>query len=242
MGFWILDFAARSAEVSSASVSVKTGFWIADGDQLTIHYPLSSILITEDHIDRLHILPSGRTHDRVTLWSLPLIAGGTLYATHRADLAFWVSGGFLVSGLIFGPDLDLYSFHYKRWGMLRWLWRPYQQAIKHRSIWSHGPIVGTLGRILYLSLWLSLAGYLYLAIVRTCGGQPFTDKQLLTIFQQSLDRDRATYIALFCGLELGAMSHYLSDWLVSGFKHIKKWRYGTKSTSPARVKRGKKRG
>jgi uncharacterized metal-binding protein len=163
-------------------------------------------------------LPSGRTHDRVTLWSLPLIAGGTLYATARADLAFWVSGGFLFSGLIFGPDLDLYSFHYKRWGKLRWLWRPYQQAIKHRSIWSHGPIVGTIGRILYLSLWLGLVGLFYLAINQLAGGQTYTGSQLLDFARHSIESNFPVYLALFCGLELGAMSHYVSDWLVSTFK------------------------
>jgi uncharacterized metal-binding protein len=174
---------------------------------------------------------------------LPLIAGGTLYTTARADLAFWVSGGFLFSGLIFGPDLDLYSFHYKRWGKLRWLWQPYQQAIKHRSIWSHGPIVGTLGRIFYLGLWLGLAGCLYLGIVQAIWGQAYTGKQLLGILQHSIERDRSIYIALFCGLELGAMSHYLSDWTVSAVKRsplFKKWQHGTKSTPPPKVKQVRK--
>jgi uncharacterized metal-binding protein len=165
-------------------------------------------------------LPSGRTHDRVTLWSLPLIAGGTLYTTARADLAFWVSGGFLFSGLIFGPDLDLYSFHYKRWGLLRWMWRPYQKAIKHRSIWSHGPLIGTIGRILYLSLWLSLFGLIYLEIARLAGFKTYNEEQLLTIFQQSIASNYPVYLALFCGLELGAMSHYSSDWLVSTFNRL----------------------
>jgi uncharacterized metal-binding protein len=165
-------------------------------------------------------LPSGRTHDRVTLWSLPLIAGGTLYATARADLAFWVSGGFLFSGLIFGPDLDLYSFHYKRWGMLRWIWRPYQKAIKHRSIWSHGPIIGTIGRILYLSLWLGLFGLIYLEIAHLSGYKTYNEQQLLTIFQQSIASNYPIYLALFFGLELGAMSHYSSDWLVSTFNRF----------------------
>ncbi|WP_310427242.1 metal-binding protein [Chamaesiphon sp. VAR_48_metabat_135_sub] len=163
-------------------------------------------------------MPSGRTHDRVTLWSLPLIAGGTLFTTARADLAFWVSGGFLFSGLIFGPDLDLYSFHYQRWGKLRWLWRPYQKAIKHRSIWSHGPIIGTVGRILYLSLWLGLVGLFYLAINQLAGGQTYTGKQLLGMLKHSIESNFPVYLALFCGLELGAMSHYLSDWLVSTYK------------------------
>jgi uncharacterized metal-binding protein len=154
----------------------------------------------------------------VTLWSLPLIAGGTLYATARADLAFWVSGGFLVSGLIFGPDLDLYSFHYKRWGIFRWLWRPYQQAIKHRSIWSHGPIVGTVGRIFYLGLWVGLAGLFYLGISQLAGAKTYTGQQLIEIVRHSIEANSPVYLALFCGLELGAMSHYSSDWLVSIFK------------------------
>ena len=167
-------------------------------------------------------MPSGRTHDRVTLWSLPIIAGSTLLVTSRADLAFWVSGGFLVSGLIFGPDLDLYSIHYKRWGKLRWLWKPYQQALKHRSIWSHGPIIGTIGRIIYLSLWVSLMGLFWLGISQFIGINTYTGQQLLNIFQQSIAKNYSIYIALFCGLELGAMSHYLSDWLVSAHKRFVK--------------------
>jgi uncharacterized metal-binding protein len=166
------------------------------------------------------------------------VAGATLYLTKRADLAFWVSGGFLVSGLIFGPDLDLYSFHYKRWGIFRYLWRPYQKTIKHRSIWSHGPIVGTIGRILYLGLWLGLFGLLWLGIAQLIWGKAYTGQQLLAICKHSFDRDRAIYIALFCGLELGAMSHYLSDWAVSTFKRstlTKKWQGGTKSTPPLKV-------
>jgi uncharacterized metal-binding protein len=158
----------------------------------------------------------------VTLWSLPLIAGGTLYATARADLAFWVSGGFLFSGLIFGPDLDLYSFHYQRWGILRWLWRPYQKAIKHRSMWSHGPIIGTIGRILYLSLWVGLCGLVYLEICHLAGAKTYTQQQLVAILQQSIAAHAPVYLALFCGLELGAMSHYMSDWLVSTFKRFAK--------------------
>ena len=167
-------------------------------------------------------MPSGRTHDRVTLWSLPIIAGSTLLVTSRADLAFWVSGGFLVSGLIFGPDLDLYSIHYKRWGKLRWLWKPYQQALKHRSIWSHGPIIGTIGRIIYLSLWVSLIGLFYLGISQFIGIKTYTGQQLLSISQQSIAKNSSSYIALFCGLELGAMSHYLSDLLVSAYKRFAK--------------------
>ncbi len=160
--------------------------------------------------------------------------------TSRADLAFWVSGGFLVSGLIFGPDLDLYSFHYKRWGMLRWLWRPYQQAIKHRSIWSHGPIIGTVGRIFYVGLWVGLVGLFYLGISQLLGAKTYTGQQLVGIFRHSIDRHLPIYLALFCGLELGAMSHYSSDWLVSTCKrsplrHL--WQRDPKPQTAARQKK-----
>ena len=169
------------------------------------------------------------------MWSSPIIAGATLYLTRRADLAFWVSGGFLVSGLIFGPDLDLYSFHYKRWGIFRWLWQPYQKAIKHRSIWSHGPIIGTIGRLVYLGLWVAVAGLFYLGIVQLVWGKAYTGKQLWEIFEHSIDRDRLVYIALFCGLELGAMSHYVSDWTVSTVKKsplMTKWWSSLKPNPP----------
>jgi uncharacterized metal-binding protein len=98
------------------------------------------------------------------------------------------------------------------------LWRPYQKAIKHRSIWSHGPIVGTVGRILYLSFWVGLIGLFYLSINQLAGGKTYTGKEIFGILQHSISANLSVYVALFCGLELGAMSHYSSDWLVSTYK------------------------
>jgi uncharacterized metal-binding protein len=100
------------------------------------------------------------------------------------------------------------------------MWRPYQKAIKHRSIWSHGPIIGTIGRILYLGLWVSLFGLIYLEIAHLSGYKTYTERQLLAMFQQSIASNYPVYLALFCGLELGAMSHYSSDWLVSTFNRL----------------------
>ncbi len=147
-----------------------------------------------------------------------MIAGSTIYLTARADLAFWVSGGFLFSGLIFGPDLDLYSYHYKRWGKLKVLWRPYQKAIKHRSIWSHGPIIGTVGRLVYLGVWLGVVGVFLLGIVQLVAGNAYSGGDLLGMLQRSIATNYPVYLALLFGLELGAMSHYSSDWLVSKYK------------------------
>jgi len=72
-------------------------------------------------------MPSGQTHDRITLWSSLLVAGLT-FGHAKVATNLIVSGAFLFSGLMFGPDLDLYSVQYKRWGPLRLLWIPYQNS------------------------------------------------------------------------------------------------------------------
>ena len=41
-----------------------------------------------------------------------------------------------------------------RWGPLAFLWWPYRRLLRHRSVWSHGPLIGTTGRLLLLAAWL----------------------------------------------------------------------------------------
>ena len=64
-------------------------------------------------------MPSGITHDRITLWTLPWIAGIGYGITHNGELTLILAGGFLFSGLMFGPDLDIHSIQYKRWGVFK---------------------------------------------------------------------------------------------------------------------------
>ncbi len=162
-------------------------------------------------------MPSGSTHDRITLWSLPVVAGCTYIATQSSDRTLLVSGAFLFSGLMFGPDLDIYSVQYKRWGYLRWLWLPYQKAIKHRSLLSHGLIIGTTLRLVYLAAWISLLGIFGLGIAQLVGFS--WNWQILAEFAAS-----STYsaIALFAGLEIGAISHIVSDRISTYYKRRKK--------------------
>ena len=68
---------------------------------------------------------------------------------------------FLVGGLLLSPDLDTRSRPTRRWGPLRLLWWPYRKLLRHRSLLSHGPFLGTLGRVGYLGgLVLVLSGLL----------------------------------------------------------------------------------
>jgi uncharacterized metal-binding protein len=104
-------------------------------------------------------------------------AGGAmlplLYFVGHAPLAqaACFAGGCL-AGLVIDPDLDMRHFTYAEdvvrssvGGLLAgvWygLWWPYTRLIpRHRHPLSHFPIVGTLGRVLYLLLVFGLLWYL----------------------------------------------------------------------------------
>lgn len=171
-------------------------------------------------------MPSGRTHDRITLWGLPIVAGLTFGQTQSGNLTLIVSGAFLFSGLMFGPDLDLHSIQYKRWGPLRWIWIPYQKTLWHRSLWSHGPIIGTTLRVLYLATWLGLLGIFGLGLVTLIYGEGWSWQRLAQSAKASLTGYTAEWIALYLGLELGAVSHSVSDWGGSAYKRFKKQKGG----------------
>ncbi|HHP7230118.1 MAG TPA: metal-binding protein [Xenococcaceae cyanobacterium] len=168
-------------------------------------------------------MPSGRTHDRITLWLFPGIVALSYLITRNGELTLLVGGGFFFAGLMFGPDLDIYSVQFKRWGVLRVIWLPYQKLLRHRSFWSHGLIIGTVIRILYLLGWLFLVGIFGIAIAQLIGGfewnwQSFT----LATFKLITEVYWLDAIALFIGLDLGAMSHSVSDWISSKSKKTPK--------------------
>ncbi len=165
-------------------------------------------------------MPSGRTHDRITLWSLPVVAGLSFGLIRSTHLTLFVSGGFLFSGLMFGPDLDINSRQFQRWGWFRWLWRPYQTSLNHRSFLSHGPLIGTALRVLYLATWLVVIVILALGIERILGLE-WSILGLVEVGWRSLSQQYIEVIALFVGLELGAMSHSVSDWSSSTYKRFK---------------------
>ncbi|MEB3291753.1 MAG: metal-binding protein [Synechococcales bacterium] len=178
-------------------------------------------------------MPSGRTHDSITLWSLPFIAIATGWITQNSQFVLILSGCFLFSGLMFGPDLDIHSQQYKRWGWLRWIWLPYRHSMSHRSLLSHGPMIGTIVRILYLltlGLTVVVSGLVGWAIAQQSLGlvdnwvtlvQPI-GKQSWAVLQRTVQHHWPSLLAGLIGLEIGAMSHSLSDWLGSGWKQLQK--------------------
>ena len=166
-------------------------------------------------------MPAGKTHDKVTLWLTPLIIGGSFGVTRNDRLTLLMAIAFVFSGLMFGPDLDIYSRQYQRWGWLRWIWLPYRKLLRHRSPLSHGFLIGTGLRLLYVGGLAAGTGLVGM------GGLWLWHQGQGTHLPQTLawydllawgQRYQGELLASFIGLELGAMSHSLCDWTGSWLK------------------------
>lgn len=163
-------------------------------------------------------MPSGKTHDRVTLWCLPWIGLLAMLITNHWGYTLLVALGFVFAGLMFGPDLDIRSVQSKRWGWLRWIWLPYRKSLRHRSWLSHGFLAGTVVRCLYLFVWILLGILLVLEFSNTSGQTQVTWGELRQSMMQILGQHWQVWVAIAVGIEVGAMSHSISDWLVSAWK------------------------
>ena len=161
-------------------------------------------------------MPSGVVHDRITIRLLPWVVGLTYCLTQSAELTLILSCGYLFSGMMFGPDLDIHSLQYKRWGIIKGIWLPYRKFFQHRSLFSHGFIIGTCIRLAYLFLIVSVVSILGVAIAQLCFGFSWNWQEFARAKLHLLTRKYPhETTALFIGLEIGAMSHSLSDWISS---------------------------
>jgi uncharacterized metal-binding protein len=179
-------------------------------------------------------MPSGRTHDSITLWGLPIVTGATWFYTESSTVAIVTAGSYLFAGLMFGPDLDIYSHQYKRWGPLRWLWLPYRKMLRHRSVFSHGFLLGTIGRLIYVTL-IGLTATLFCILGWSTAlhyqgiiswdqaAAPLTMGMISTL-GQGFQSHWQLWLAAMFGLETGAMSHSISDTLGSAWKRSKRKR------------------
>jgi len=149
-------------------------------------------------------MASGSSHDRATgLLALPF---GLLWWPALGPMAALVAGlAFLLGGLWLSPDLDTHSNASRRWGPFRLLWRPYRRLLVHRSLFSHGPLLGTAGRLLYLALLLLGLGLL----ARPLGGPAI--EELAAPLLQLWQTQRPLLLAALAGLEASAWLHLIQD-------------------------------
>ncbi|HYN84828.1 MAG TPA: metal-binding protein [Pyrinomonadaceae bacterium] len=168
-------------------------------------------------------MPSGKTHDAITLLLVPPTFAAAWGLTRSLWLAGVVTAATLFGGLMFGPDLDIQSRQYTRWGPFRLLWWPYKVVFRHRSRWSHGIVFGTLIRVVYFALVLTLVTTLavYLRATLVAGAALPTWDEVLNAASavragaSQYGADTRFAIAVFAGLWWGAATHTLTDVAVS---------------------------
>ena len=141
-------------------------------------------------------MASGKNHDRSILFTSPIV--GIIGVSHSLELGIVAAAAHIVAGLYLSPDLDLVSKPYKRWGWLRWIWVPYQKLIPcHRHWLSHGVIVGSVVRLLYLVALLLPLWFIFPGLQQV---------------EWAITWEKA--IAFFLGVELSALNHLLLDCLL----------------------------
>jgi uncharacterized metal-binding protein len=164
-------------------------------------------------------MPSGKTHDWITLVLTPPTFACVWWAAGGLKLAAVVAAAMVFGGLMFGPDLDIQSRQYTRWGPLRFVWLPYKVVFRHRSRFTHGIVLGTLVRVVYftgaLALVALVAAYLHARFVL---GEPAPSPAEFALAWRGVEAslashgvDRAVLLATFAGLWWGAAIHTLAD-------------------------------
>ena len=138
-------------------------------------------------------MASGKNHDIAIIFTSPIV--GIIGVSYSLELGIIAASAHLLGGLYLSPDLDLKSKPFKRWGVLRVLWMPYQKLIPcHRHWLSHGVVVGSIIRLLYLAalllpLWFAFPG----------------------LRQVQWDITWEKISAFLVGIELSALNHLLLD-------------------------------
>ena len=147
---------------------------------------------------------SGREHDRATcLLALPagLLVGPWLGWSGAAAAAL----AFLLGGLWLSPDLDTQSRPTARWGVLTGLWWPYRRLLRHRSLLSHSPLLGSAGRLAYLAA----AALLLLLLLHPLGAP--APAVLWRQGQRLWLEHRTPLLGALLGLEASSWLHLIQD-------------------------------
>ena len=146
-------------------------------------------------LNKFAFMPNGKTHDTISLLMLPVVIVGGYLVLSNLYLILILSLSYLFSSFMFNGDLDANTRHYNRWYVFKMVWIPYQLMFYHRSIFTHGILIGTIVRILYIGSIPYLLLYY---------GKGINVLDYLTINEM---------LVIFVGLELGNLCHSIPDWL-----------------------------
>ncbi|MDD3248106.1 MAG: DUF2227 family putative metal-binding protein [Methanosarcina sp.] len=161
-------------------------------------------------------MPSGKTHDKINIVVLFLILLSLFSLLERSILPFpdsylesrrivLFSLAYLFGTFYLSPDLDIKSTPYRRWGILKVIWRPHQRLFRHRGVLHHpvlGPVILTLTPLVLI---YPLIYSLFIFLDIDTGRFPFWAGS-----------------AILIGLVLSMEIHYLSDFVWSKIMHTKR--------------------
>lgn len=120
-------------------------------------------------------MSSGLWHNRATIGAT-LLASGVSLIINPTITPFILIGGLL--GVPLSPDVDQPTLNrfegqllkssfplFKLFGYLHiTLFAPYSRMFGHRSFWTHTPVIGTIGRLIYIGLFIGTIRLLALPI------------------------------------------------------------------------------
>jgi uncharacterized metal-binding protein len=167
-------------------------------------------------------LSGGKTHEKLnhlflflSLVAVLLIPLYFLFGIRAVFYGLVLIFGYLLGTFYLNPDLDIKSRPFYRWGFLRFIWIPYQKVFHHRSIFTHGIIIGDIIRVLYLYFSLYFLYYIAFSILQL---ETFSIEEAIMLFHPI-----STYFTpLFVGLCLSSIAHIIVDHASSGYKRTKK--------------------
>ena len=149
-------------------------------------------------------MASGLEHDKaIKIWTLPL--GLLTSIIFNAQIGIIFSIAFLVGGLWLSPDLDTFSRPLKRWWLFQIIWWPYRKIIKHRSILTHGILIGTTLRLLYL---IGITLLIHYIINKIFVLDPILVINKFKIVDTLYSKETLT---IFMGVETSAWIHLIKD-------------------------------
>ena len=168
-------------------------------------------------------MASGKTHEKLNiLFFIGLVYLGlagilfSVYGWMGIVHALILGYGYWIGTYYMNPDLDIKSRPYRRWKWLRFIWIPYQK-LGHRSIWTHGIIIGDIIRYVYF-IGLVLLVYWGLALMLGTNITPKIDWTKGFVLEHKL-----YFMMFFAGNCLSSLAHIIADHSSTGLKKMFKF-------------------
>lgn len=135
-------------------------------------------------------MPSHSIHEKNNIAALIILI---VFIAPRVEmwLTVYFTLAYLLATFYITPDLDVNSRIYRRWGILRGVWWPYRELMKHRG-YSHHVVLGPALLIAYM---------LFIPVV-------------IIILSDTLSINCGNTVAVVVGMWMAIEMHIITDYLL----------------------------